>query len=144
MPYPYTYDIDYYIGDTYQFILYPKNSDGTTFDLTGFTAKWTIATERGNATSNVLTLTPNISLNPSRIDCFLNSTNGLLLDSLIYIYDVEISNNADSYTLVTGKITTQNHIGISNTNIEIIESDVIIDGGIPSSIYYYVFDGGTP
>lgn len=144
MPYPYTYNIDYYIGDTYQFVLYPKNDDGTSFDISGFTAKWTIATSRGNPSAQVVTLFPQITLDPSRIYCYLDSYNGSLLTNPIYLYDIEISKQDESYTLLTGQITTENQVTISYSNIEIIESDVIIDGGIPTSIYYQVFDGGTP
>lgn len=143
MAYPYVYNFNYYIGDTYQFILYPKNEDGTTLDLSGFTASFAIASQRGSSSSTLI-LTPEINLNPTRIVCTINSTNGLALTNSIYLYDIEVSNNTEVYTLLTGQINTQNQVTINYQNIEVVESDVIIDGGIPTSIYYQVFDGGTP
>jgi len=143
MAYPYVYNFNYYVGDTYQFILYPKNEDGTTLDLSGFTASFAIASQRGS-NSSALILTPEINLNPTRIVCTINSTNGLALTNSIYLYDIEVSNNTEVYTLLTGQINTQNQVTINYQNVEVTESDVIIDGGIPTSIYYQVFDGGTP
>lgn len=143
MAYPYVYNINYYTGDTYQFVLYPKNEDGTTLNLSGFTATFTIAPQRGAASSTIV-LTPQINLNPTRIICTIDSNSGLSLINPVYVYDIEVSDNDETYTLLTGQINTQNHISISYQNIEIVESDVIIDGGIPTSIYYQVFDGGTP
>ena len=64
MAYPYVYNINYYTGDTYQFVLYPKNEDGTTLNLSGFTATFTIAPQRGAASSTIV-LTPQINLNPT-------------------------------------------------------------------------------
>jgi hypothetical protein len=49
MPYPATYDINYYKGDTFEAILYPKTSTGTSFPLTGYTAKFSIATAKGSS-----------------------------------------------------------------------------------------------
>lgn len=143
MAYPYVYNINYYTGDTYQFVLYPKNDDGTTLDLSGFTSTLTIAPQRG-AVSSTLILSPQITLDPTRILCSIDAISGGSLVNPIYFYDVEVSNGSDTYTLLTGQINVQNQITVSYQDIQIEESDVIIDGGIPTSIYYQVFDGGTP
>jgi hypothetical protein len=37
MAFPGTYDITYYKGDTFQFRIYPKNADGTAFNLSPYT-----------------------------------------------------------------------------------------------------------
>lgn len=36
MAFPGTYNISYYKGDTYEFRIYPKNADGSIFDLTAY------------------------------------------------------------------------------------------------------------
>lgn len=54
MAFPGTYNINYYKGDTYEFNVYPKNSDGTTFNLNtdpAYTPTFTIATKRGSAST---------------------------------------------------------------------------------------------
>jgi len=50
MAFPGTYNFSYYRGDTYEFIIYPKNSLGGSYDLeAGHTAEFNIATARGGA-----------------------------------------------------------------------------------------------
>ena len=144
MAYPYTYNFNYYSGDAYHFVLYPKNDDGTSFDLINFSSQFTISGIRGNIASQKLVLYPEVETNPGRIYCFIDSVNGALLTDPVYYYDVEIKNGDEVYTLLTGQITTQNQVTISYQDVSIQEQDVIIDGGIPTSIYYQIFDGGTP
>jgi hypothetical protein len=54
MAFPGTYNFNYYRGDTHQFVLSPKNSDGTVFQLDSYapggvnSAIYTIATARGS------------------------------------------------------------------------------------------------
>lgn len=51
MAFPGTYNINYYKGDTFEFNVYPKNSDGTVFNLNtdpAYTPTFTIATKRGS------------------------------------------------------------------------------------------------
>ena len=43
MAFPGTYNFSYYKGDTSEFVIRPKNSDGSSFDLTGYTADFFIA-----------------------------------------------------------------------------------------------------
>jgi len=50
MAFPATYNISYYRGDQYDFVVNPKNPDGSAFDLTGYTSLFIVATERGDAT----------------------------------------------------------------------------------------------
>jgi len=49
MAFPGTYNFSYYRGDTYEFIIQPKNSLGGNFDLSGYTAEFNVATARGGA-----------------------------------------------------------------------------------------------
>lgn len=54
MAFPGTYNINYYKGDTFEFNVYPKNSDGTAFNLNtdpAYSATFTIATKRGSAST---------------------------------------------------------------------------------------------
>jgi hypothetical protein len=44
MAFPATYNFSYYRGDTNQFVIRPKNSDGSAFDLDGYDADFFIAT----------------------------------------------------------------------------------------------------
>ena len=47
MAFPGTYNFNYYRGDTFQFIVRPKDANGDQFDLDGYTAGFTIASSRG-------------------------------------------------------------------------------------------------
>ena len=50
MSFPGTYNINYYKGDTFEFRVYPKDSSGAPFDLTGYQSsdvKFSIAAARG-------------------------------------------------------------------------------------------------
>ena len=38
MAFPGTYNFSYYKGDTNEFVIRPKNSSGSAFDLTGYSA----------------------------------------------------------------------------------------------------------
>jgi hypothetical protein len=49
MAFPGTYNFNYYRGDTFSFIIAPKNSTGGAFPLTGYSAEFNIATSRGGA-----------------------------------------------------------------------------------------------
>ena len=42
MAFPATYNFSYYRGDTNQFVIRPKNSDGSAFDLDGYDADFFI------------------------------------------------------------------------------------------------------
>ena len=50
MGFPATFNILYYRGDTYEFVIQPKNADGTAFNLTDYpsaSAKFTVASRAG-------------------------------------------------------------------------------------------------
>lgn len=107
---PYTYNINYYSGDTYPLVLYPKNEDGTQYDLSDKTSLFTVATERGNLDAIVFSASPQLSASPSRLICTIEPENGVLLTGASYVYDIEIHNNNEVYTLLTGTITTQQNV----------------------------------
>lgn len=123
MAFPSTYNFNYYKGDTFEFKVYPKNSNGSAFDLTSYAlsavppgdgAKFTIATARGAAgVANKVTCSAVISLSDNSIVCTITPTNGNLLSAnSSYVYDVEISKGSGSivYTLLTGNISVTDQV----------------------------------
>lgn len=117
MAFPSTYNFNYYKGDTFEFKIYPKNSNGSAFDLTTYTtARFTIATSRGSAgVQGKKEGTASISLSDSSITCTITPAVGLQLAAgTTYVYDVEISkgsgNTAVVYTLITGSISVEDHV----------------------------------
>jgi hypothetical protein len=113
MAFPGTYNFSYYRGDTYQFKIRPKNSDGSVFDLEPYegNALFTVATSRGdNATQ--INCDAVVNLGENVVACTIEPAEGLLLNSgTTYVYDVQIDNGADIvYTLLTGTITVTDHV----------------------------------
>ena len=105
MAFPATYNFNYYKGDTYQFVIRPKNSDGSSFALTGFTGIFTIATARGSGATQYVATASIDSVN-NLVTCTISSTLGTtILAGSTYVYDVQISNNSGIvHTLLTGTI----------------------------------------
>lgn len=201
MAFPGTYNFSYYKGDTYQFLVFPKDSSGNTFDLSSFTAsRFTIATKRGTASASATGLiaivtagekqveltygttsgikigqkiskvigsgpgrfaddaivesitsdsrftvssahtisgsvafgvyasydaVATISSDNSHVICEITPTVAKFLDaSLPYVYDVQVSNSTETYTLLNGNITISEEITLP----KIIEPDVVIAG----------------
>ena len=123
MAFPSTYNFNYYKGDTFEFKIYPKNSNGSAFDLTSYAlsavppgdgAKFTIASARGAAgVAGKVTCSAVISLSDNSIVCTISPTNGNLLNANgSYEYDVEISKGSGTtvYTLLTGRISVTDQI----------------------------------
>lgn len=118
MAFPGTYNISYYKGDTYEFNIYPKDSNGQPFDLTGYgTPTFTIATSRGpNPTLSVegyAIIPPDGSV----VRCaILPADAAQLVAGNTYEYDVQISKEDEElpyplvYTLLTGKITVTSDV----------------------------------
>lgn len=157
MAIPKIYDIDYYVGDLYQLVLYPKNPDGTQFNLENYSGLFTVSTERGDPQTDVLSASVQISASPSRILMTIKPDEGLILTGASYFYDIEIinqDNTEEIYSFLTGSLNTlqgvtRNYLydyeladaGVIAANEAI---NVIIDGGVPTSVFYSIFDGGTP
>ena len=115
MAFPATYNFSYYKGDTLEFVIRPKNSDGSAFDLTGYSADFTIATARGTSTtSNPITqYTAQAVVDTSNdlVTCTILPGVGVQLAAGTYVYDVPIDSGASLvYTLLTGTITVTDHI----------------------------------
>lgn len=112
MAFPATYNISYYRGDSYSFILNPKNSDGSNFNLTNYSGDFQVkATRNPDAplliAGNVDVDTPIVG----SLTCSIDPETGENLDAGTYVYDVQIVNtNGTVYTLVTGNFVVTNDI----------------------------------
>jgi hypothetical protein len=114
MAFPGELNISYYKGDTYEFKIYPKKStDGTVFNMFGYSVTFKMATERGSSTT--IEGYSSISSDNTYVSCAITPGNG---DSLSagtqYVYDVEIRKNSTPYnlvhTLLTGTISVTNQV----------------------------------
>ena len=125
MAFPGTYNFDYYRGDTFRFVISPKDSTGVAFDLSAYLdeeegrdAIFTIASSRGADPLISLTsdgssdLSATIDTSNNTITCTITPNGGRDLEGgSTYYYDVEIFNGADlRYTLLTGTITVQDDV----------------------------------
>lgn len=110
MAFPGTYNFNYYRGDTFQFTLNPKDSTGAAFSLTGYSAAFTIANQRGTGATQY-TGTTSINTTTSTITCTLPASTGRnLVGGSTYVYDVQITNGSNIYTILTGSITSTDDI----------------------------------
>jgi hypothetical protein len=112
MAFPATYNFSYYRGDTNEFVIRPKNSDGSAFDLDGYSADFFIATARGAATSVVQYEAQAIvdSVN-NLVTCTILPGVGEDLAPGTYVYDVQIDSGAALvYTLLTGNISVTEQV----------------------------------
>ena len=113
MAFPGTYNFSYYRGDTYQFVIRPKNANGTTFALDSYTTSpaFTIANRRGS-TGTQISATATVDTANDIITCTITGATGRgLVGGSTYVYDVQINNGAGIiFTLLTGSITVTNDI----------------------------------
>ena len=93
MAFPGTYNISYYKGDTLEFVVYPKNSNGQAFDLTGYSAEFTIANAKGTSGTTRFLGRVDTQIDPSLLRCVITPTVGQQLEAgVTYVYDIEIKN----------------------------------------------------
>ena len=113
MAFPGTYNFSYYRGDTYQFVVRPKNANGTTFALDDYAgnADFTIANVRGS-TGTQISATATVDTANDIITCTITGATGRnLVGGTTYVYDVQIDNGAGViFTLLTGSITVTDDI----------------------------------
>jgi hypothetical protein len=116
MAFPGTYNFNYYRGDTAEFVIQPKNSNGEAFDLTGYTASFNIATTRGPIVAPSVSYPANAVVNDvtNIITCTIVPSTGRSLAAGTYVYDVQITNETPNpdviFTVLTGTITVTNDI----------------------------------
>jgi hypothetical protein len=109
MAFPGTFNFNYYRGDTDQFVIRPKTPNGGSFDLTGYSADFFIATSRGSSGTQyeadaVVNETTDI------VTCTIEPSVGRALVPGTYVYDVQINNGLQIYTLLTGTISVTDDI----------------------------------
>jgi hypothetical protein len=112
MAFPGELNINYYKGDTYEFNIYPKKSDGTIFYLTNYgESLFKIATARGSdGLASQISALAQISDDGSYIKCTIRPADGRqLAGGVQYVYDVQITDTTPTpavvYTLLTGTIS---------------------------------------
>lgn len=107
MAFPATYNISLYSGDTYEFVVVPKNSDGSQFSLSGYTAAARIASSRGTNPSYSVAVQTTLNTSLNTVTCtILPNISSALEAGQNYVYDLEITNGSTKvYTLLTGNIT---------------------------------------
>ena len=113
MAFPGTYNFSYYRGDTYEFIIRPKNANGTTFALDAYVgnADFTIANRRGS-TGTQVAATATVDISTDIVTCTITGEQGReLVAGTTYVYDVQIDNGAGViFTLLTGSITVTDDV----------------------------------
>jgi hypothetical protein len=111
MAFPGTYNFNYYRGDTFEFIIRPKNTSGAAFDLTGYEAIFTIASSRGPDPDQVYTGTTITSDVDDTVTCTITTGVGRSLSpDISWVYDVQITNEIKTFTILTGNITSTDDI----------------------------------
>ena len=117
MAFPGTYNISYYLGDTLEFTITPKNSDGSRFDVSTFdVVKFIIAPTRGAAVADQIAAYALIDTDNKIVRCAIRPEDAANMDPTIqYLYDIEISRSLSSpnrnaeypivHTLLTGTLT---------------------------------------
>jgi hypothetical protein len=113
MAFPGTYNFSYYRGDTAEFVIRPKNSNGSAYDLTNYTATFTIANRRGS-TGTQYVGTATVNATTDIITCTIIPAVGRTLAAGTYVYDVQITNTVPNpdviLTVLTGSITVTDDI----------------------------------
>lgn len=122
MAFPGELNINYYQGDTYEFNIYPKKTDGTVFSLNGFgNATFTIATARGSAGTQYEAFAQ-ISDDATYLKCAIapGYAGTDLVAGTNYVYDVQVRKSGTPYdqinTLLTGSIVVTDDVTQGNGN----------------------------
>jgi hypothetical protein len=116
MAFPGIFNINYYMGDTYEFNVFPKDSSGNVFDMTTFPgSQFVISETRGGAP--VVVPFSAISADKSHVRCAIRPQDAVLLDATkSYVYDVQISRTASPYdfvyTLLTGNLNITEQVAV--------------------------------
>ena len=109
MAFPGTYNINYYKGDRYEFVIYPKDAAGDEFDLTGYTSTFSIASSTGpDPDEGPFGAEAVIGNDKDKVTCVILPLLGKdnLVAGTTYYYDVQVSNGDELvYTLLKGTIS---------------------------------------
>lgn len=114
MAFPATYNISYYKGDLYQFLIRPKTAAGDIFPISSsaYNAFFRIsATRNGSASATISAVA---AIGDNAVNCELRpSVGNSLVPGTTYYYDVSIQNLSNQnivYTLLTGSISVTGDI----------------------------------
>lgn len=81
------------------------NDDGTTIDLTGYSASCQIRTT-ADAVSPTVTVSPTITALTGRVTLSLSATNTALLTAATYVYEIQLTKGSEVISFIKGVITT--------------------------------------
>ena len=110
MAFPGTYNFNYYRGDTFSFIIRPKDTNGNQYPLDGYTAEFKIANRRGSGATQY-TGTATVNTVDDIVTCTISPTVGRQLTTTApFVYDVQITNGTIITTLLQGTITVTDDI----------------------------------
>ena len=105
MAFPGTYNFNYYRGDTFSFIIRPKDANGSEFPLSGFSAAMVVADRRGPNPPEKYNAEAVINEVNNTITCTIGPTAGRNLTTLkTWVYDVQIDDGSSIFTLLNGNI----------------------------------------
>lgn len=112
MAFPATFNISYYRGDTYLFVLNPKNADGSAFNLNNYAGYFQVKAERGPSSPVILSGSVDIDTpTAGSLTCTIDAEDGESLTPGIYVYDVQINKTDGTvYTIVTGTLTVTDDV----------------------------------
>jgi len=119
MAFPGTYNISYYKGDTLEFRVYPKLADGSSYDLTDYTVKFSFSAFRGSAGSSTYhEAHATVSSDKTYVQCAIRPADSAYLTAgTPYVYDVEITKSATPYpfvhTILTGSISVTDQVSVT-------------------------------
>lgn len=123
MAFPGTYNIAYYKGDTFEFLINPKDTTGAPFNLTGYgDPRFTISNYAGPEQTPSTPTKISIEGFASTVDntyikCAITPDNALNMTAgTTYVYDVEISKPGTDYdyiyTFLSGNISTTEQVSL--------------------------------
>jgi hypothetical protein len=109
LSFPANFNIRYYKGDLYQFVIRPKTSAGDPFPISDSThqAFFYASTSRGGSSENTFTLSATIVAG-NVVATILSSDVSKFNQGNNYFYDVSVQKISDPnevYTLLTGSLT---------------------------------------
>lgn len=114
MSFPVYKNISYYRGTTYPFVVYPKASDGSMFDLTDYDVYFYIGPDRVvESPSDATAGYADKNASTGAISCVITPTVGRTLEpGTTYVYDVTIKNSGtgEISTILTGNITVTGNV----------------------------------
>jgi hypothetical protein len=116
MAFPGTYNINYYKGDTYEFVLFPRDTAGNSLNLEDYTVKFTVSSARGEAgVASQQECYTSKNTEDGSILCVIRPADSAdFVAGTTYVYDVEISKTGTSYpvnyTILTGSVSVTEQV----------------------------------